>query len=94
MQWTWLIIAGISIRMAVDVARYAALRANRQSDHSGVDARGHEAAVAAEPIAIQAAADLPATPLIGGVRPPLSVAARRALRIRVQARTAHHKFLN
>jgi hypothetical protein len=31
MQATWLIIVGISIRVGIDAARYAALRSNRRS---------------------------------------------------------------
>jgi hypothetical protein len=37
MQWTWLIVIGISIRLAVDIARYAALRAKRRAEQNPAD---------------------------------------------------------
>jgi hypothetical protein len=48
MQATWLIILGISIRVGIDVARYAALRANRQSEKPTKDVGGNKSAGAVD----------------------------------------------
>jgi hypothetical protein len=44
MQWTWLIVIGISIRVGVDIARYAALRAKRRSERDCASKLGEESA--------------------------------------------------
>jgi hypothetical protein len=44
MQWTWLIVMGISIRMGIDVARYAALRAKRTTEQHSAGRETYESA--------------------------------------------------
>lgn len=48
MQATWLIIVGISVRVGIDVARYAALRASRHLEQLAADGGGDKSASAVD----------------------------------------------
>jgi hypothetical protein len=64
MQTTWFIIMGISIRVGIDMARYAALRAQRQPNDGGRTVGKESASPNAATVGRQAlVADLPAAPL-------------------------------
>jgi hypothetical protein len=108
MQTTWFIIMGISIRVGIDIARYAALRAQRQSNDGGRTMGKKPASPNAGTLAPQApVVNLPAAPLAyrwtwaddstATVAPEKVMAARRGEGSRLQSRTMqanHHEFVN
>jgi hypothetical protein len=108
MQTTWFIIMGISIRVGIDIARYAALRAQRQSNDGGRTMGKEPASPHAGTVAPRApVANLPAAPLAyrwtwaddstANVAAEKPVAVKRGGGSRLQSRTMqanHHEFVN
>lgn len=93
MEWTWIIIMGISIRVGIDVARYAALRANRRSEREPTIRQVPVAVLSATPLVCQRTLD----ENTGRLQPKITMASRRGRQSRAQsraARAAHHEFVN